>query len=77
MLKAPANPSIAARNVEWDEIYKAESMIVLLFSGPQLREEINTRLQELAKDNPADAEALRRDYEALLKPIFYTLRGGL
>jgi hypothetical protein len=76
MLKAPANPSIAARNVEWDEIYKAESMIVLLFSGPQLREEINTRLQELAKDNPADAEALRRDYEALLKVPVDSTNGG-
>jgi hypothetical protein len=67
MLKAPANPSVMARNVEWDKIYKAESMVLLLFSGPQLREEINTRLQQLTKDDPREAETLRRNYDALLK----------
>ena len=68
MLKPSTNASAAACNLEWDEIYKAESLIALLFSGTQLRQEISTRLKDLAKDNPADADALARDYEALLKP---------
>ena len=68
MLKPSTNGSAAARNFEWDEIYKAESLIALLFSGAQLRQEIGTRLKDLAKDNPADADALARDYQLLLKP---------
>jgi hypothetical protein len=68
MLKPSTNGSAAARNFEWDEIYKAESLIALLFSGAQLRQEIGTRLKDLAKDSPADADALTQDYEALIKP---------
>lgn len=68
MLKMPAKASMAARNLEWDEIYKAESLIALLYSGAQLREEISARLQELAIESLTDADPLRRDYEVLLKP---------
>jgi hypothetical protein len=68
LLKEPASPHMTARNLEWDEIYKAESLIALLFAGPQLRQEIGNWLQDLAKDSPAEAESLRRDYEALLNP---------
>ena len=68
MLKSPCNASMSVRNIEWDELYKAESLIALLFSGAQLRQEIGTRLQDLAKESPAESDNLRRDYEALLKP---------
>lgn len=68
MLKAPRQVRPNARGLEWDEIYKAERLIALLFNGAQLRQEISARLQELAIENVKDAEALRRDYETLLKP---------
>lgn len=68
MLTGPIKPSMRSRNIEWDEIYKAESLIALLYSGAQLQHEISTRLQELAVENLAEANALRRDYEDLLKP---------
>ena len=66
MLKSPAAEG-AADNLEWDEIYKAESLIVLLFSGAMLRQEISGRLQDLAVEEPAEAEARKRDYDVLLK----------
>ena len=65
MLKAPAKANTNARNLEWDEIYKAESLIALLYGGEQLRQEIGARLQELADVNQADADALRQDYQGL------------
>jgi hypothetical protein len=69
MLAAPlGNGGIATRNLEWDEIYKAESLFTLLLSGEQLRQEIDARLQDLAKENPSEAAALRKDYENLVKP---------
>jgi hypothetical protein len=68
MLKAPAKGGKAGRNLEWDDIYKAESLIALLYSGAQLRQEISTRLHELGIESLAEADTLRRDYEALLKP---------
>lgn len=68
VLKTPIKASTTTRNHEWDEIYKAESMIALLFTGPQLRQEISARLQDLSGQNLADADVLRRDYEGLLKP---------
>jgi hypothetical protein len=67
MLKAFNQPRTTSRGLEWDETYKAERLIALLFSGEQLRQEISARLQELAIENLKDAESLRRDYEALLK----------
>jgi hypothetical protein len=68
MLAAPpVNGAMATRNLEWDEIYKAESLFTLLLSGEQLRQEIDARLQELAKENPSEAAALRKDYESLVK----------
>ncbi len=76
MLKAPAKVSITARNLEWDEMYKAESLIALLFSGPSLRQEISARLQDLARESPAESENLRREYEGLLKPSAEAANGG-
>jgi hypothetical protein len=68
MLKVGEPGSAATRHVDWDDMYKAESLIVLLLSGAQLREEISTRLEQLSGDSLAEAETLRRDYEKLLKP---------
>ncbi len=71
MLKSFTQTSTTAPDfeLEWDETYKAERLISLLFSGAQLRQEIDARLQELAEENLKDAESLRRDYETLLKPL--------
>ena len=68
MLKTPLSGSMNARNLEWDEIYKAESLLALLLNGAQLRQEINAQLQNLARESPAEADNLGRDYETLLKP---------
>jgi hypothetical protein len=63
-----AQPGNDARNAGWDEMYKAESMMGLLLTGAELREEIGCRLEQLSGVSLAEAEALRRDYEKLLKP---------
>jgi hypothetical protein len=67
MLKAPAKISAGARNLEWDEVYKAESLIGMLYNGARLDQEVNVRLQELAAENPDEAERQRRDYDRLSK----------
>jgi hypothetical protein len=67
MLKAPTDASATAQNFDWDEIYKAESLIALLYGGEQLRHEIEARLQELATEDQTDADNLRRDNQELLK----------
>lgn len=66
MLAAPLGGN--ARNSGWDEMYKAESMMGLLLGGAELREEISCRLEQLSADSLGQADALRRDYEKLLKP---------
>src|ERR1700749_3062688 len=63
MLKGTCSTRMNGRELDWDDIYKAERLIALLYSGPQLRHEIGARLQELAASSPQDAERLRRDYE--------------
>jgi hypothetical protein len=68
MLKSFNESAANSRDSEWDETYKAERLISLLFSGAQLRQEITARLQELAGEDPQDAQALRKDYDSLLKP---------
>jgi len=50
-----------------DDIYKAESLIALLYSGEQLRHEIDAHLQELA--DQAKSDALKREYQERLKPV--------
>jgi len=67
MLKAPSEPSATAQTFEWDEIYKAESLIALLYSGEQLRRETDARLQDLATVDQAGADNLRRNNQDLLK----------
>jgi hypothetical protein len=66
MLAAPIGTN--SRNVGWDEMYKAESLIALLLSGAELREEIGNRLDQLSADSLVQSEGLRRDYEKLVKP---------
>src|SRR5262245_36429462 len=46
MLQATAKAGKAKRDLEWDQIYKAESLIALLFNGAELRQEISARLQD-------------------------------
>ncbi|HSV23590.1 MAG TPA: hypothetical protein VLJ17_11235 [Xanthobacteraceae bacterium] len=67
ILKAPLKSNSTARSFEWDEIYKAESLIALLYSGEQLRHEIDARLQELATVDQVEVDNLRRDNQALLR----------
>src|ERR1700730_2934083 len=67
MLKAPPKSSATARNFEWDEIYKAESLIALLYKGEQLRHEVDARLQELATADQTEADNLRQANQELLR----------
>jgi hypothetical protein len=67
LLKAPAKSSMSARNPGWDEIYKAESLIGMLYSGARLDQEIKVRLQELGAENPDEIEGQRREYDRLTK----------
>jgi hypothetical protein len=53
---------------EWDDVYKAERLIVLLLSGQELRYEIGARLQDVAAEKISQAERLRREYETLVPP---------
>ena len=62
------NSKVGAAALDWDEVYKAERMIALLLSGPLLRQEISVRLQELTDSRVPCGDALRREYELLLKP---------
>jgi hypothetical protein len=68
LLRAPIPTRVSAPGDEWDEMYKAESLISLLLGGRELREEISTRLQELATHDLGRADELRRAYEQLVKP---------
>lgn len=64
----PGREKVSAESeAEWDEAYRAERMIEMLLSGVQLRQEIAARLDELAFDNPVEAERFRVQYEAIVK----------
>jgi hypothetical protein len=65
ILKVPSESSTAT--FEWDDIYKAESLIALLYSGEQLRREVDARLGDLATVDQAGADNFRRDNQELLK----------
>ena len=62
------NSEVGAAALDWDDVCKAERMIGLLLSGPQLRQEISVRLQELTASRVPCGEAVHREYELLLKP---------
>jgi hypothetical protein len=68
MLRAPAQDMQTGAEFTWDEIYKLERLIALLFTGPQLRQEITRRLAELADQNVQGADCFRREYESLAGP---------
>jgi hypothetical protein len=55
--------------LEWDDIYRAESMIALLYGGEQLREEIKANLQELEKHDKVEADTLTQRYDLLSHPV--------
>jgi hypothetical protein len=54
---------------EWDDIYRAESMIALLYGGEQLQEEIKGNLQELEKRDKAEANTFTQRYDRLNHPV--------
>jgi len=68
MLLAPAQDAETDSGLAWDEIYKMERLIALLFKGPQLRQEIARRLAELTDQNVPGSDCLRREYELLAGP---------
>jgi hypothetical protein len=51
----------------WDEIYKAESLLALLYTGEQLRQELGASMQELTDLNKIEARTFRPSYEDLVK----------
>jgi hypothetical protein len=67
LLKWETEQSSAESEAAWDEAYRAERMIEMLLSGIQLRQEIAARVDELAFDNPVEAERFRVHFEAIAK----------
>jgi hypothetical protein len=67
MLRATSRIGTTEENPEWDQIYKIERLIFMLYSGTQLKQETMTQLQALLMKNQTDGERLRKDYETLLK----------
>jgi hypothetical protein len=63
-----AAPKDAGGTRDWDEVYKIERMIGLLLAGMQLRHEIRLRLDELTAERAPEADRLRGEYVALIKP---------
>jgi hypothetical protein len=63
-----AAPKDAGGTRDWDEVYKIERMIGLLLAGMQLRQEIRLRLDELTAERAPEADRLRAEYMALIKP---------
>ena len=67
ILKSDKENSSGESEAAWDEAYRAERMIEMLLGGTQLRQEIAARLDELAFDNPVEAERFRGQFEAIAK----------
>lgn len=67
MLKDVSQSRPLDREVEWNEVHKAERLIALLLSGAHLRQEIRSRLQDLAAEKATGADRLRAEHETLLK----------
>src|SRR6476659_7305244 len=66
-LVVEGDSEVGAEALGWDDAYKAERMIALLLSGPLLRQEIGVRLQDLTDLRLPCEDALRREYDLLLK----------
>jgi hypothetical protein len=67
MLDGPSESGTTGPGLEWDDIYKAESLIAVLYGGEQLRREIDARLEDLTAVDRAAADNFRRDNQDLLK----------
>ncbi len=65
----PGHPSVSKGlcGFPTPPIYKAESLIALLYGGEQLRREIDARLEDFAAVDQAGADNFRRDNQELLK----------
>lgn len=68
LLEAASRTRADELELEWDAVYKAEKMLCLLFNGGRLRQEIQTRLQQLVIEQVPSAERLRSEYQALVMP---------
>src|SRR5271170_3263331 len=64
-LQAPVHDWDTDAGLEWDETYKLERLIALLFNGAQLRQEVAHRLTELADKNVPEATSFRYEYQAM------------
>jgi hypothetical protein len=64
-LQAPVHDWDADAGLEWDETYKLERLIALLFNGAQLRQEVAHRLTELTDKNVPEATSFRHEYQAI------------
>ncbi len=64
-LSAPVDDWETDAGREWDETYKLERQIALLFGGAQLRQEVAHRLTELTDKNVPEATSLRHEYHAM------------
>jgi hypothetical protein len=62
----PDDGSGETKQSNWDAIYRAESLLALLYSGEQLRQELGASLQELKELNKAAADAFRPDCAELV-----------
>src|SRR5205823_10742717 len=67
LLRTPSQADAVVEDLGWDEIYQAESLIALLYSGERLQQEIDASLQELADLNRAEADIVRPNCQELLK----------
>jgi hypothetical protein len=67
ILQTPAEAGTTTEVIDWDDIDKAESLIALLYSGAQLRQEIDLCLRELANLDKAEADTIRTDFQELLR----------
>ena len=66
-LKPPTEANAVEADQRWEEIYEVESLLALLYSGEQLRQEIVAARQELTDLNKIEAHAFRPDCEEVAK----------
>jgi hypothetical protein len=66
-IKCWSDSARTAHDVDWDEACKTERLMASLLGGARLRQEINTRLQDLAAEGVTEAARLRSEYQTLLK----------
>jgi hypothetical protein len=64
-LQVPVHDWETDAGLEWDETYKLERMIALLFNGAQLRQEVAHTLTELADKNVPEAASFAHEHQAI------------